>query len=578
MDCRGYKNKECPKDCIQVFKKRFSYCRKPFNSGVFNYLRENINGFDNMNHSDLVELKTIINILKNTNNKGEGSKYITHLWHLLVYQNSLHSPGFTSHGLDHSIRTTKYMLDLFYGSDLYNKNWKITSESTPNTIFYRELTDKYNCSINKLINGVIWTGILHDIGYSELELCQLNNTLPISYEKRKEWFDNLKDVLCKGKLKKHKNCENINCFKNSQGRLNTLGIGIKDNRTTRLDTSKSFNKAKFIHATLGKKMAEVNIGNLLPNVMKNDIVNAIGTHNFDSFPKIIIKDNYQDEKYRGKSIHILGLKESIQNLKKHKKYLVEIEGSNKKLEIYGEYLDKKYPIYDPEKNGRLFSLTKKPIVRDYVSAPINLRPLLSLLRIADNLDITTLRLSPEQSSIFLLSYTKIYKNSIENANIYWEKNISHIGNLNIDELDKIKSLTHPKSFDYFYMCWIIRDIKVYFNELNLDIKVFIRDLSKLSNIEYKLLCLENNWNEGILNFTRMEEAFKSISYNGNSLNVNLHFINLPEIGDKIINLSDICNIKSWNEFVNFNINPKGGSYYKKYKKYKTKYLKLNIDL
>ena len=463
-------------------------------------------------------LSPILYILKSTN-KETNIAYIKYLWELIAYQHQLNAPIFTSHGLDHSIRTTKYMLDILYGSDehfYYN-----LENTTPNTIWYDSLTEIYpKLDLQGIVNSVTWCGLLHDIGYVELELCQLdhvdkNNTgaIKAAIKKRNDWFKRMKPKLCT-KDNKTKSCANDSCF-DSQ----LLGVGIENKHTNKSDTSKAYQKSKFIHAYLGENMAKLNIHNLLRQDSKDNILSAIGTHNYDS---------------RGTPT----------------KYSTDI--------IPG---------------GSLFSLDSgDEIVREYVEADLAKKPLLALLRLADNLDIVKARLSSAQQNSYLMRYMKYHKTYT------WKHDKDIKQKHHLDHLDQFwedlkgdwwkqlvkneqKAITDIKgvvfagkntngTFDYFYMCWVIEDIKLLSKGNVITIDVNISDLSK----EHESLHIKNNWKASILNFTRMDEAIGSISYNNQPIKININFINFPGLErDILIPLEKLVNLEYYFDFINFGL-------------------------
>lgn len=382
---------------------------------------------------------------------------------ILILQEEFNSPLFASHGIDHSIRTTDYMIE-FFNQDIWGikeqlQN-KINSPSHPTCY-----------SDTKCLNSLILTALLHDIGYVEFDLCQENNK-----KKYNKVFDTLRisnkcNNKCGGKCANNK-CGNNKCGGKCQKKTcNTIGLKAR------------YRDLKFLHAILGYNFLK-NIPNIFTessegmngnkcDAYKENMLKAIKSHNADS---------------------------------------------------------RSTTTYNPNSNGRLFTTNNNNTInREYVQCELTEEPYIVLIRLVDNLDITTQRLSIAQQSHIVILYQKWYKDSILDLTNSTPKKKELENKLkvkqvelqntylseytpNIDVIDKILNNTNEKEFKFQYSSWILDKLEIQKMPgaillLHITIKIPTDDSLKI----------ESNIKDGLFQFTRMNESFQSITIDGSPL-------------------------------------------------------------
>lgn len=326
-------------------------------------------------------------------NRAGWDEYIP-LWQALKLQARYNSPLFTSHGIDHSMRSAHYMESL-----------------VPSGASYR--------------NMALWTALLHDVGYSEYDLCQNPAT-----------------------------CDDM------KQRLMPLVDG--DATATGLHPE-NYRAKKFLHAALGANMVRCLLSTSQRLFLHpGRIVQTIHDHNADTH------SNTQ---------------------------------------------------YDPERDGSLMTIPNYCVQRAYVPAVFEERPLLALVRLADNLDVARARLTLEQRSYALLCYQKWLRdtpNPDASAKLAeWHRLralFPRIGNETVAHLLFEKST--PGEFKYTYSSWILQWLTIVscnWDEPRLEIDI----IPYVTSVE--TLQFENNTEDGLYQLKRLHGALESIFANGQSL-------------------------------------------------------------
>ena len=373
----------------------------------------------------------------NVTNKVEWDEYLP-LWRALKLQARYNSPIFTSHGLGHSMRTASIMDQLLCESYyLFETNQKITR------------------------NMVLWTGLLHDLGYSEYDLCQQGNC--------EEMKQRLAPFLC------------------GDCKLDATGL-----------FEEAYHDKKFLHAQLGANMLKhifLTSPRLFYSNVKTQILEAVQKHNSDSLAKT---------------------------------------------------------QYDPDKDGTLMSIHDMCLERKYNRVNMATNPLLAMLRIADNLDISNVRLTPDQHSVILILYQKWYHKHPRATSREKKNKWAHICELyQCDPSLSLRVLfqkSKPTDFVFTYSSWIIYSCKLvhyswdhvqpYFE---IDIELYKSPIKELSHIY--------NWNAALYQLKRIYEAFKSIYIFGHRLSDIIHVRFLMGLYP----LSELLKIESHPDYIKYAI-------------------------
>ena len=167
--------------------------------------------------------------------------------------------------------------------------------------------------------------------------------------------------------------------------------------------------------------------------------------------------------------------------------------------------------YDPNKHGKLCSLDTE-YSRPYLACSVDTHPLLSLLRIVDNLDITSSRLSAEQRDHIFIQFQKDMAEGIHYTEEDKIKKISEITRNDPNLREEVVSLlvinTNEHEFKFQYSNWI-------WSKVTIDVpqdKSYILSLEcETINVEgNEQLSFKNNVKAGIFQFERMIDSFKSI--------------------------------------------------------------------
>jgi len=361
--------------------------------------------------------RTVIRRIHASNHAG-WDEYIP-LWQALKLQARYNSPLFSSHGINHSMCTAYFMC--------------ILMKNMPG------------------INVALWTALLHDVGYSEYDLCQ-----------RPGKCDEMKR------------------------RLTPL---IGGNNSATGIHSNIYRKNKFLHAKLGANMVR-HLLHISPRLFSptdaQKIVNAISEHNADSHDST---------------------------------------------------------RYDPSQDGSFMSIHNYCVERKYRLAIFEERPLLTLLRIADNLDISRNRLTLEQQSQKLVSYQRwLYKhNNISDGakRDEWNRLESLFGTVGSKTLmDMLFQKSTPEEFKFTYSCWILQWVTIeYWNIAQLVLNVELYRPPILS------LTFENNFQEGLFQFNRLHSALQSIRVKGDLLDVRVNIIG------KQFRLEQLLSFKTYEEMI-----------------------------
>tara|TARA_B110000285_G_scaffold35140_1_gene37632 strand:+ start:2334 stop:3557 length:1224 start_codon:yes stop_codon:yes gene_type:complete len=352
--------------------------------------------------------RTVIRRLHATNRVG-WDEYIP-LWQALKLQARYNSPLFSSHGINHSMCTAYFMC--------------ILMKTMPG------------------MNVALWAALLHDVGYSEYELCQ-----------------------------RPENCDEM------KRRLTPL---VGENNSATGIRSDIYRKNKFLHAKLGANMVQ-HLLRTSPRLFNpNDVqkmVKAISEHNADSHNSM---------------------------------------------------------RYDPSRDGTFMSIHNYCVARKYRLAIFEERPLLTLLRLADNLDISRNRLTIEQQSQALVSYQRWLYNhadaSVVSKSTVWERLCGLFGLVGNKMLaDMLFEKSTPEEFKFTYSCWILQWVTIEnwnIPQLVLNVELYRPSISSLA--------FENNFQEGRFQFRRLHSALQSIRVNGALLDVRVNMNGKQYLLDKLL--------------------------------------------
>jgi len=175
--------------------------------------------------------------------------------------------------------------------------------------------------------------------------------------------------------------------------------------------------------------------------------------------------------------------------------------------------------YDPEHDGSLMTIANYCVQRAYVPAVFEKRPLLTLVRLADNLDMVRARLTPEQRSCALLCYQKWLRDTPgpdESAKLAeWRRLCGlypDIGNETVANLLFEKST--PGEFKYTYSSWILHGLDIIecnWDEPRLEIEVVPYETQVVT------LRFENNAEVGLYQLKRLYGALESIFAKGKTM-------------------------------------------------------------
>ena len=380
--------------------------------------------------------KTLIHIVNDTN-KVEWDEYLP-LWRALKLQARYNSPIFTSHGLGHSMQTASIMDQLLCNSYyLFETNQKITR------------------------NMILWTGLLHDLGYSEYDLCQQGN------------------------------CEEM-----KQRLTPFLGGDCNLDATGLLD--EAYHNKKFLHAQLGANMLQhifLTSPRLFSPAIQTLILEAVRKHNTDSPAQT---------------------------------------------------------RYDPHIDGTFMSMKDVCLKRTYDKVDITANPLLALLRIADNLDISNKRLTPDQHSLIVILYQRwLHKHphaTPREKKHEWGR-ISDLYQCKPSlSLRVLFQKSQPTDFMFTYSSWIIYSCNLISYSWN-KLRPYFEIEIQLYKSPVKELSYMYNWNAAIYQLKRLYEAFKSISIFDHQLSeiVHVHFLR------GISPLSELIKIESHPDYLNYAI-------------------------
>jgi hypothetical protein len=472
-------------------------------------------------------------------------------------------------------------------------------------------------NIEQIINSVIWAGLLHDIGYAEFDLCsrehKFKETNDLLLEQR-FIFNLLKSSLCNGMFKdsklckydlspyhnikkagdgnlwnstkpylkkstkksKNENVSNINVSNTTvQQKIQMFEKKSKKSSKTKsnypcVDTvgfnSTYYRKNKFLHALLGYRALfdiELHFELLWPK-FREDILHSIKYHNFDDpNSKTYIPSKHGNFFTIGEHDDTKMLEESYNLLTNEEKKLIPKEEFNLDVE------------------------------RTYIEASLEDSPLLALVRLADNLDITYERLTIEQRSPVIILYQQWFRkeymkiHTIEeksgdsnvmsdmfnsgkipkgspkeglkdlndtytyNKNIKWNELLIAYPNeqLSIDILNLLRDNTNYNEFLFQYGSWIIKSLSSKLTQnFELNITIELNDgggeIKPGNNLE-----IQYNWGPGIDQLVRMNSAFKSIKYEGKSLNKRTYITLLG----KTISLDKLSTIKTYEEFESYKL-------------------------
>tara|TARA_B100000795_G_C22789200_1_gene436080 strand:+ start:371 stop:1594 length:1224 start_codon:yes stop_codon:yes gene_type:complete len=359
-------------------------------------------------NTSLAMWRTVIRRVHKTNRVG-WDEYIP-LWQALKLQARYNSPLFSSHGINHSMCTAYFMC--------------ILMKNMPG------------------MNIALWAALLHDVGYSEYELCQ-----------------------------RPENCDEM------KGRLTPLVGENSSNSSATGIRSDIYRKNKFLHAKLGAKMVQYLL-RTSPRLFKPSdtqrIVKAISEHNADS------RDSTR---------------------------------------------------YDPSRDGTFMSIHDYCLERKYRLAIFEERPLLTLLRLADNLDISRSRLTVEQQSQALVLYQRWLYNHKDACDAdkcdEWERLCGLFGLVGLAQMLFEKST--PEEFKFTYSCWILQWVTI--EEWNIPRLVLDVELYRPS---IATLTFENNFQEGMFQFHRLHSALQSIRVDGALLDVRVNMNGKQYLLDKLL--------------------------------------------
>ena len=559
-----------------------------------------------INESERIDFLNYISMLLSNTNYKNNEHYLK-FWKLIQNQADLNSPKFSSHGIDHSLRVVKDMLILTgimeqKSSKSEQKSSKSEQKSSKSdfqkkTLFMTQLKKKYPSvySNDRIINSIIWCGLLHDIGYAEFDLCskeyKFKNKKDLLEEQR-FIFNLLQTSLCNGMFKDTELCnydlndyhsikkagnktlwdldptktylKKVKSTKKQKKSSNTPKSAKKLIKMFEKKTLKSipnypctdnigfnkkyYRKNKFLHALLGYRALfdiELHYELLWPK-FREDVLMSIKYHNFDD-PSI---------------------KEYIPS-KQGNFFTIGIHKDTKILENEYELLSKKEKKLIKKEEFNL------GVERTYIEASLETSPLLALVRLADNLDITYERLTTEQRCPIIILYQKWFRERYmtlleesedtatlfntgkigkvvggkelnklfnEEKNIEWQKLETKYNdsNLNVTILKLLKDNTNYNEYLFQYGSWIIKSLSYYItNDFKLYIKIDLNDIPE------DKLDIRYNWKAGIDQLVRMNSAFKSIKFKGKQLNENTYITLL----NKQILLNELDSISTYEEFI-----------------------------
>lgn len=382
------------------------------------------------------------------------------LWKILMYQARFNSPLFASHGVDHSMRVAQYAITLM---------------ETPQSIFYPSFQDP----IDQLT--MIWTALLHDVGYIELELCQPKGN---QTEHAAERDPDTQETMCpygdsQDSLESMDPDDSGPCAiyrPPPQAEIRELLCESKSgNLTDRCDSctcaelglyAGTYRKLKYLHAHLGRNLVALYLQPLvtmLPESKREIMLEAIEVHNADS----------------------------------------DTPGLG----------------YIPDMHGRLYSIGESTLASSYRPASVEESPILALLRLTDNLDMTQARLSPEQRCPelirFQLKYSVLDREPTEGEveeTLHDIQETDEEGTLCMKTMRLLLEGTNPREFQFQYSNWIIERLDIH---LESDKIGLLPDFVEL--LEGDSLHVNNHGRESMFQFTRLLESMSSITYRGEPL-------------------------------------------------------------
>jgi len=377
----------------------------------------------------------IINNIHKTN-RADWDEYIP-LWRALKLQSKYNSPIFTSHSLGHSMKTAYFMHMLLIKS-----------------------LHLFNLKSETVTNMVLWTGLLHDVGYAEYELCQQTQSGCEEMKRR------------------------LTPFLDEDA--NQAATGLHD---------QSYHKQKFLHAQLGANLLRhlfARSPRLFLETVQDKILEAVREHNADN---------------------------------------------------------KTQTRYDPSEDGTFMSLSNVCIQRHYKRVNLEHNPLLALLRIGDNLDMSRERLTPDQRTLILVYYQKWFYTH-PHADAYQRK--THWARLHTkcrvvsesQTLDILFKKSQSSDFLFTYSSWIIEHISISeydWNKPYFEIRVdFFRPI-------FDDLRISQNWYEGIYQLRRLYDSLQSIYVYGTKLS-SVTFVNIL-LGTHP--LREIVQIKTYGDYIKY---------------------------
>tara|TARA_B100000131_G_scaffold296131_1_gene313689 strand:+ start:97 stop:1464 length:1368 start_codon:yes stop_codon:yes gene_type:complete len=169
--------------------------------------------------------------------------------------------------------------------------------------------------------------------------------------------------------------------------------------------------------------------------------------------------------------------------------------------------------YEPSQHGKLCSLTEG-YSRAYLPCSVNENPLLSLLRIADNLDITRTRLSLEQRATEFISFQRFVAQGEKYSQAEKQTVIKDILEKNPDcRPDIVKHLverTNEHEFKFQYSNWIWESATIGYEEGPF---IFTLRCETVHLVKSNPLSFTNNIEPALFQFKRMIESFKTIKVN-----------------------------------------------------------------
>jgi len=309
-------------------------------------------------------------------------------------------------------------------------------------------------------NMVLWTGLLHDVGYAEYELCQQTQSGCEEMKRR------------------------LTPFLDEDA--NQAATGLYD---------QSYHKQKFLHAQLGANMLQYLFARsprLFLEQVQDQILEAIREHNADN---------------------------------------------------------QKQTRYEPAKDGTFMSLSNVCIQRHYKRVNMEDNPLLALLRIGDNLDMSRERLTPDQRTLILVYYQKwFYTHPHADAyqrRTHWARLHTKCGVVSESQtLDILFKKSQSSDFLFTYSSWIIEHISISeydWNRPYFEIRVdFFKPV-------FDDLCISQNWHAGIYQLRRLYDSLHSISVYGTELS-SVTFVNIL-LGTHP--LREIVKIETYGDYIKY---------------------------